>query len=134
MSTRTLNANGAVTAEINQIYDTLGRLTSYTDADGNTSTTEYDIASRRRIINDGKATQPFWLHWPTGSGWRRHAPDFFARLDGGGGVVVDVRADDRIRDRDAQAFRGLPLLPAEESSNAAPHTITRHTAAQEDLR
>lgn len=52
----------------------------------------------------GFASQPFWLHWPTGSGWRRHAPDFFARLEDGGAVVVDVRADDRISDRDAQAF------------------------------
>lgn len=52
----------------------------------------------------GFASQPFWLHWLDGSGWRRHAPDFFARLADGGGLVVDVRADDRIRDRDAQAF------------------------------
>ncbi|GAA3251232.1 TnsA-like heteromeric transposase endonuclease subunit [Dactylosporangium siamense] len=50
------------------------------------------------------SSQPFWLYWQVGRGWRRHAPDFFARLVDGGGVVVDVRADDRIPDKDAQAF------------------------------
>lgn len=50
------------------------------------------------------SSQPFWLYWQVGTRWRRHAPDFFARLTDGGGVVVDVRADDRIPDKDAQAF------------------------------
>lgn len=50
------------------------------------------------------AAQPFWLLWPWENGVRRHAPDFFVRLVDGGGVVVDVRADDRIEQRDAEAF------------------------------
>jgi hypothetical protein len=50
------------------------------------------------------ASQPFWLHWHDGRRSRRHAPDFFARLGGGTGVVIDVRADDRIGPRDAEAF------------------------------
>lgn len=50
------------------------------------------------------ASQPFWLHWRDGRRSRRHAPDFFARLADGAGVVVDVRADDRIGPRDAEAF------------------------------
>ena len=50
------------------------------------------------------SSQPFWLYWQVGTRWRRHAPDFFARLVDGGGVVVDVRADDRIPDKDARAF------------------------------
>jgi hypothetical protein len=50
------------------------------------------------------ASQPFWLHWHDGRRSRRHAPDFFARLADGTGVVVDVRADDRIEPRDAEAF------------------------------
>ncbi len=40
-----------------RVYDTLGRLTSYTDADANTSTTTYDIASRPVTTSDGKGTQ-----------------------------------------------------------------------------
>jgi hypothetical protein len=36
---------------------------------------------------------------------RRHAPDFFARRADGGGVVVDVRPDDRIPPEDAEVFR-----------------------------
>jgi hypothetical protein len=50
------------------------------------------------------ASQPFWLHWHDGRRSRRHAPDFFARLADGTGVVIDVRADDRIGPRDAEAF------------------------------
>lgn len=48
----------------------------------------------------GLASQPFWLSWPGG----RHAPDFFVRLADGNGRVVDVRADDRIKDADAERF------------------------------
>ncbi|WP_319617644.1 TnsA-like heteromeric transposase endonuclease subunit [Rhodococcus opacus] len=50
------------------------------------------------------AAQPFWLSWPSGGKIRRHAPDFFVRMVDGRGVVVDVRADDRIKDEDAAAF------------------------------
>jgi hypothetical protein len=51
----------------------------------------------------GYSSQPFWLRWHDGRR-RRHAPDFFVRLIDGTGVVVDVRADDRIEVRDADAF------------------------------
>ena len=48
----------------------------------------------------GIASQPFWLHWQDEAGRsRRHAPDFFARRADGGGVVIDVRPDDRFRQR-----------------------------------
>lgn len=50
------------------------------------------------------ASQPFWLSWSRGGRTRRHAPDFFARLADGTGVVVDVRPDDRIGDKDAAVF------------------------------
>lgn len=37
------------------------------------------------------SSQPFWLRWRAGQGRvRRRAPGFFARRDGGPGVVVDV--------------------------------------------
>ncbi|QIS24758.1 TnsA-like heteromeric transposase endonuclease subunit [Nocardia terpenica] len=52
----------------------------------------------------GFASQPFWLHWTDGARQRRHAPDYFARLADGPGVVVDVRADDAIEPEDADAF------------------------------
>jgi RHS repeat-associated protein len=57
--TQFINASSAVTAEIVRTYDTLGRLTAYTDADGNTSTTTYDLVSRPTATHDGKATQTF---------------------------------------------------------------------------
>jgi hypothetical protein len=44
------------------------------------------------------------LHWEGERGRRRHAPDYFARRADGTGVVVDVRADDRIEEADAEAF------------------------------
>lgn len=50
------------------------------------------------------SSQPFWLTWPEGAKKRRHAPDYFARLADGTGLVIDVRADDDIEPRDAEAF------------------------------
>jgi hypothetical protein len=52
----------------------------------------------------GFASQPFWLYWRAGGGVRRHLPDYFARRVDGVGVVVDVRADDRIEPVDVEAF------------------------------
>ena len=57
----------------------------------------------------GIASQPFWLHWRDGRRSRRHAPDFFARLADGTAMVIDVRADDRIEPRDAEAFEVTAL-------------------------
>jgi hypothetical protein len=56
----------------------------------------------RHIV--GIAAQPFWLYWKDEQGQRRHAPDYFARRADGTGVVIDVRADDRIAESDANAF------------------------------
>lgn len=50
------------------------------------------------------ASQPFWLCWHDGRRRRRHAPDYFLRRSDGTGVVVDVRADDQIPERDAEVF------------------------------
>jgi hypothetical protein len=50
------------------------------------------------------SSQPFWLRWAQEGKARRHAPDYFARLADGTGVVIDVRADGRILPRDAEVF------------------------------
>ena len=50
------------------------------------------------------SSQPFWLAWEQRGKRRRHAPDYFARQADGTGVVIDVRPDDRIAPRDAEAF------------------------------
>ena len=51
------------------------------------------------------AAQPFWLRWRGEAGrLRRHAPDLFARMADGSAAVIDVRPDDRIEPRDAEAF------------------------------
>jgi hypothetical protein len=50
-------------------------------------------------------SQPFWLRWRDDEGRSRcHAPDLFARMADGSAVVIDVRPDDRIESRDAEAF------------------------------
>jgi YD repeat-containing protein len=55
--TQSLDDAGEVTTEIIRAYDQLGRLSTYTDADGNVSTFTYDIASRPAIYHDGKGVQ-----------------------------------------------------------------------------
>jgi RHS repeat-associated protein len=44
---------------IASVYNKLGELTSYTDADENTATYEYDIDGRTTKVNDGKGTQTY---------------------------------------------------------------------------
>jgi hypothetical protein len=62
--------------------------------------TMLDFSPRVRAFS----AQPFWLLWSCRGKARRHAPDFFVRLRDGTGVVVDVRADDRIGPEDADVF------------------------------
>ncbi|GGQ83753.1 hypothetical protein GCM10010166_62420 [Couchioplanes caeruleus subsp. azureus] len=57
--TELVNAAGTVVSRITRDYDSLGRLTSYIDATGNTSTTSYDLNSRPQSSSDGKAGTTF---------------------------------------------------------------------------
>lgn len=52
----------------------------------------------------GLSSQPFRLWWEQDGKKRNHTPDYFARLRDGTGVVIDVRADDDIEPKDAEAF------------------------------
>ncbi|GAA1110811.1 hypothetical protein GCM10009577_36740 [Streptomyces javensis] len=53
------------------------------------------------------AAQPFALAWDDSvKGHLEHTPDFFVRRSDGTGLVVDVRPDDRISERDAAKFAG----------------------------
>jgi hypothetical protein len=61
----------------------------------------------------GIASQPFWLCWWDGARTRRHAPDYFVRLADGSGVVIDVRADDRVEAADEEAFDATTRACAE---------------------
>jgi RHS repeat-associated protein len=56
---QSIDASNNVTAQIIQQYDTLGRMTSYTDADGNVSTSTYDLLSQVATNSDGKATRTY---------------------------------------------------------------------------
>lgn len=57
--TQTVNGAGTVTGETVSVFDGLARTSSYTDADGNVSSTTYDIAGRPATVNDGKGTRTY---------------------------------------------------------------------------
>ncbi|WP_280667894.1 MULTISPECIES: TnsA-like heteromeric transposase endonuclease subunit [unclassified Kitasatospora] len=55
----------------------------------------------------GFASQPFWLFWPAAKRVRSHAPDYFARIEDGRGLVIDCRPVERIDDRSAESFAAM---------------------------
>ncbi|MFG3679405.1 RHS repeat-associated core domain-containing protein [Micromonospora chalcea] len=59
VSTQTVGSGGAVTAEVVRGYDSLGRLTSYTDSDNNVTVNTYDVMGRPAGVNDGKAVRAY---------------------------------------------------------------------------
>jgi RHS repeat-associated protein len=61
-STTTEGKTGTVTSD----YNSLGELTSYTDADENTATYEYDIDGRTTKVSEGKGTQTYSYNSTTG--------------------------------------------------------------------
>lgn len=46
------------------------------------------------------SSNPFWLLWPKGQTYHRHAPDFFIRRRDGSALVIDVKPADRLREKD----------------------------------
>jgi hypothetical protein len=58
----------------------------------------------------GISSQPFVLHWHDAARERKHTPDYFARRADGSALVIDVRADDRIRSEDAEAFEATAVM------------------------
>jgi RHS repeat-associated protein len=65
-TTTTATASGGAKSTVTRQYDTLGRLTTYTDADGNATTTGYDINSRPIRIADPKGIQTYTYDPTTG--------------------------------------------------------------------
>lgn len=59
VNVQTLNSGGTVTAQSTTVFDTLGRVTSYTDAAGNVTITGYDLQSRVSSVTDGKGTRAY---------------------------------------------------------------------------
>jgi hypothetical protein len=74
----------------------------------------------------GIVSQPFRLSWRDETGARRrHVPDYFARLADGSGLVVDVRADDRVEERDQQRLlTAVPDLQVGSTGPAGPLPVT----------
>jgi RHS repeat-associated protein len=97
--TQSLDSLGAVTASLSRAFDTLGRPTSYTDADANTTAVTYDLLSRPATTNDGKATQTFTYN---GGGEERGLPTqmvdgqagtFTATYNTDGAIDTETRPD-----------------------------------------
>ncbi len=53
------SGSGAEEEHIASTYNTIGQLTEYTDADGNTATYKYDVDGRPSEVYDGKGTQTY---------------------------------------------------------------------------
>ncbi|WP_416962913.1 TnsA-like heteromeric transposase endonuclease subunit [Streptomyces sp. Agncl-13] len=79
----------------------------------------------------GISSQPFWLHWHDGERERRHAPDYFIRRADGSAMVVDVRADERIEPKDAEAFEVTRMVCAQAGVEVRPAGDTGRGAAGE---
>jgi RHS repeat-associated protein len=59
-------SNGGKTKPIVSDYNTLGQMTSYTDATESTTTYEYDVDGRITKVNDGKGTETYTYNKTTG--------------------------------------------------------------------
>jgi RHS repeat-associated protein len=89
--TRTIDGSGNEIDDLVRVFDLLGRPTSYTDADGNTSTIAYDQHSRPAVTSDGKGTQTHGYDTPRGNLTQlvdSHAGTFAATHDLNGAITV----------------------------------------------
>ncbi len=57
VQTKSYDGSNTLLHTVTRTFDSNGRTTAYTDADGHTSTTSYDLLSRPLTTNDGKATR-----------------------------------------------------------------------------
>lgn len=102
------------TQAVTTTYDSLGRATSYEDADGSLSTVSYDALSRPVVVNDGKGTQTLQYDETTGllvALEDSAAGTFTASYDADGSLVK----------------RGLPnglMAEASFDSTGAPASLT----------
>ncbi|MEW2630843.1 TnsA-like heteromeric transposase endonuclease subunit [Streptomyces sp. NPDC048389] len=62
----------------------------------------------RRVV--GLSSQPFRVTWPGATRRISHTPDYFARLEDGSGLVVDVRPADRVGPEDAVKFSATEAM------------------------
>ncbi|WP_443309484.1 TnsA-like heteromeric transposase endonuclease subunit [Streptomyces sp. KR55] len=62
----------------------------------------------RRVV--GLSSQPFRASWPGATRLVSHTPDYFARLEDGSAVVIDVRPKDRVGPQDAEKFAATEAM------------------------
>ncbi|GAA2602728.1 hypothetical protein GCM10010399_36880 [Dactylosporangium fulvum] len=115
--TESLDASNNVTAQISRVYDTLGRITSYTDADGTQSTTGYDLFSRIAAGSDGQASRSYTYD---GGSERRGLPTQIA--DGQAGTMTATYdADGRLI---TETWPNGVAVSTSYSEDGQPVTIT----------
>ncbi len=84
------------TRKLTSVFNTLGQLTSYTDADENTSTYNYDVDGRTEKVNDGKGTQTYTYDPTTGDPTKlvdSAAGTFTATYDADGNILTESYPD-----------------------------------------
>jgi RHS repeat-associated protein len=72
LPTGTTTGSGTSAVAITQTFNSLGEQTSYTDADGNTTTSTYDIDGNLHTVNDGKGTYTYTYDGTDAAGNSEH--------------------------------------------------------------
>lgn len=93
LPTKISTLEGIIARSLTTEYDELGRPVSYTDANGNTSTTTYDIDGRTTQAKDGLGTQTFKYDSTTGrlnTLEDSQAGSFSAEYDSTGQLVAET--------------------------------------------
>lgn len=91
--TQTVESDGKVSAEVIRGYDRLGRQHTYTDADGNLSTTTFDLLGRPATTNNGRASR---IHTYDGGAERRGLLTGVLDTLSGGTFAGEYDADGRL--------------------------------------
>jgi RHS repeat-associated protein len=85
----TVTANDTIPKTVTGGFDNVGRLASYTDADGNPASFTYDIDGRQATVNDGKGSRTMAYDATTG--------DLASIVDSGAGTITgSYDADGRL--------------------------------------
>jgi RHS repeat-associated protein len=80
------------TQSLTSVFNSLGELTSYTDADGNVSSYTYDVDGRAETLNDGKGTDTYSYDTTTGAENKladSAAGTFTASYDANGNLISE---------------------------------------------
>ncbi len=119
---KTSTTSEAKTRTLTSVVNKLGELTSYTDADENTSTYSYDIDGRLHEANDGKGTQTYTYDPTTGDPTKlvdSAAGTFTASYDAEGDLLSEIYPDGLSADYTYNAIGQPTSLQYEKTTHCA---------------